>query len=229
MARSKDQIRLFIGVRVSLETVNALRAAVADLRGPVEASGLRVKWVAPATYHVTLKFIGWTRSAAVEPIRDALDAALEGKKGFRFTTQGLGAFPSPAKARVVWAGIDDPGGDLTALAEAIDEALTPLGYAAEKRPFHPHVTLGRIKTPGKISEVLEPHAEQSFSETRAESVVLFESVMKSSGAEYSAVAEWSLEAPRKGRKRQTERLEPSSADDQQSRNEDVNGAGKGPD
>jgi len=212
---------------VSLATVNALRVTAQDLRARAAEVGLRVKWVAPATFHVTLKFIGWTRPEAVEAIRDAVAAALAGAPGFTFATRGVGAFPSPKKARVVWAGVDDPGGNLTALAEAIDKALAPLGYAAEKRPFHPHVTLGRIKVPGDLSSVLDPVAEQSFSETVAESVVLFESVMKSTGAEYTALAEWPLEAPAKGRKRQTERLEPSTAD--VSREEDVNGARKGSD
>lgn len=222
MAREKEQIRLFVGVRVSLATVNALADAARDLRARAGESGLRVKWVAPATYHVTLKFIGWTRPAAVDAIHDSVGSALAGTIGFEFATRGVGAFPSPRKARVVWAGVDDPNGHLTALAEAVDATLASLGYAKEKRPFHPHVTLGRLKVPGDISALLEPLAEQSFSETVAESVVLFESVMKSSGAEYTPIVEWPLEAAPRAKKRQTERLEPSSAD--ASREEDANGS-----
>ena len=58
-----------------------------------------------------------------------------------------------------------------------------------------------------VTAVLAPHAAQIFSETWVESVVLYESVMKSIGSEYSVRAEWPLEGPKKPRKRQSEPVE----------------------
>ena len=64
-------VRLFVGVRVSLATVRALEDAVQELRRAAAAQGgMQLRWVAPAAYHVTLKFLGWTRPEAAFALRD---------------------------------------------------------------------------------------------------------------------------------------------------------------
>ena len=61
--------RLFIGVRVSTQTANALAACAEMLQRRSRDAGVDMKWVAPTNYHVTLKFLGWTRDEALEFIR----------------------------------------------------------------------------------------------------------------------------------------------------------------
>ena len=199
-------MRLFLGIRVSLDTAAQLAAACKELRRHAAASGL--KWVAPASYHVTLKFLGWTRADAVEAIRDGLDRELGGITEFALTTRGLGAFPTGARARVLWAGIED-GGRIAPIVDKIETAMEEIGYPREKRPFHAHVTLARAREVANLEAMLVPSAEQNFSETFVDSVVLFESVMKPSGSEYSVVTEWKLEPSSSSPKRHTERLKPS--------------------
>lgn len=210
MTRDRDRIRLFVGVRVSLDTVAQLSAVAKELRRAVSEVGAKIKWVAPASYHVTVKFLGWTRPDAIEAIRDVLTRELEGMAGFELTTRGLGAFPSPTKARVLWAGVEPPD-QLALLVEKIESGLEEIGYPREKRPFHGHVTLGRAREVANLESVLLPYAEQNFSETSVDSVLLFESVMKPQGSEYSVVAEWPLEARSNGSKRQTEKLKPTTS------------------
>jgi 2'-5' RNA ligase len=203
-----DKVRLFVGVRVSMEALAELTELRRTLARRADDAGLKVRWVAPATYHVTLAFLGWSRSEVVEPLRDRIGDALAGQRRFRFTGNGLGAFPRPDKARVVWAGVSD-GGELAELAGRVGRAAGELGFAIDDRPFHPHVTLGRCRKVADLSELLLPYAEQAFSETSVESVILFESIMKSSGSEYVERASWGLEAASKDRKRQTDGLDPS--------------------
>lgn len=203
-----DQLRLFVGVRVSMETVAGLREARAGLARAADDAGIAIRWVAPASYHVTLQFLGWARPPVVSALRDRIGEALAGARGFRFTTRGVGAFGSATGARVVWAGIDD-GGRLGEVAVRVAGATATLGFEADKRPYHPHVTLGRLKKLADVTELLVPYAEQNFSETVVGSVILFESHMKSSGSEYVEVASWQLESASKGGKRQTEGLDPS--------------------
>ena len=134
---------------------------------------------------------------------DAIAEALEGAAAFELETRGLGAFPSPAKARVLWAGASDPDGRLTDLAGRVDAATQKLGYETEARAFHPHVTIARLKRPADIADLLEEASEQEFRKTWVDSVVLFESEMKSTGSEYVARAIWSLDRPGSGLGRQT--------------------------
>ena len=185
--------RLFVGARVSVATANALAAAAETLARRARDAGADIRWVAPASYHVTLRFLGWTRGEAIEAVRDALEAAaagtLAGGAGpVRFKTARLGAFPSPDRASVVWAGVEEPGpagkGPLAALAARIEEACTRLGFAAERRAFHPHVTIGRLREARAVREVVLPLAEQMFGDTRLDAIALFESETKSSGSVY---------------------------------------------
>jgi 2'-5' RNA ligase len=179
-------MRLFVGMPVSLETVDGLSGAAESLARRAQGAKVRVRWLAPATYHVTLKFLGACREEAVGAIAGALERAAAGVEPFRFTTSRLGAFPSTQKASVVWAGVED-GGRLAALAARIEAEVEPLGFARESRRFHPHVTIGRLRDLADVAEVLLPMQEQSFSETRAGEIVLYESSTKPSGSEYTPV------------------------------------------
>jgi 2'-5' RNA ligase len=82
---------------------------------------------------------------------DAVTAALAGAAAavpaFHLALGGLGAFPSPARPRVLWAGIGEGAGAAGALAARIEAALEPLGFPAEDRSFSAHVTLGRLRAP----------------------------------------------------------------------------------
>jgi 2'-5' RNA ligase len=70
--------RLFVGVRVSVQTANALAQACETLQRRAKDAKLDFKWVAPANYHVTLKFLGFTREETIGAIRDALENAVGG-------------------------------------------------------------------------------------------------------------------------------------------------------
>ncbi|HKE19525.1 MAG TPA: RNA 2',3'-cyclic phosphodiesterase [Kofleriaceae bacterium] len=194
-------LRLFIGVRISLATVRALDEAVQVMRrGPRG----ELRWVAPASYHVTLKFLGWSRPEVAFALRDRVAAAVAGQRAFDLDTVGLGAFPTPARARVLWAGVDAQGGArLAELAGRMERACEDLGFAREERPFHPHVTLARLKVPGDVRGLISGCSEQVFRSSWIDSVVLFESHTKSTGSEYEEKARWSLEGDSKAARRHT--------------------------
>lgn len=199
-------MRLFIGARVSLATVRALDDAVQEMRRA--ESAVRPKWVAPATYHVTLKFLGWSRPKSVEALRDRVGAALAGARAVEIECRGLGAFPSPEKARVVWAGIDPAGAArLGEMVEKIERATGELGFAREKRAWHGHVTLARVRTPGDVRGLLSAAPEQTYRHTWVDSVVLFESQMKKDGSEYTEIASWPLESDSRAARRHTAAVE----------------------
>jgi 2'-5' RNA ligase len=208
MREPVDRIRLFLGVEISMAALRELTTAAEALRRKARNSGLRVRWVAPETYHVTLKFLGWTKPEAVAAIADVLGDAIAAVDGFTITGRGLGAFPGADRARVLWAGLDDPAGGLARLAGIVEDSLEPIGFAREDRPFHAHVTLGRIREPEDVQALLQGESERLFRESRITSVTLFESVLKSSGSEYRAQARFGLGGAFRGGKRQTDSLQP---------------------
>ena len=203
-------MRLFIGIPVSLQTANALAQCVETLARRAAASGgnnaRELRWVAPASYHITLKFLGWTRDDAVPAICDRVAAAIAGTPPLKLRTAKLGAFPSLDKATVLWAGIED-GAALIELAAKIDAATTALGFAADTRPFHPHVTLARTRETRALRELVLPMSEQMFSETKASGVILYESETKSLGSVYKEISRIAFKLAETTEKRQTGALE----------------------
>jgi 2'-5' RNA ligase len=199
-------MRLFIGIPVSLQTANALAQCVETLARRAKDARIELRWVAPASYHITLKFLGWTRDDAIPAIRDRVAAAIAGTPVLKLRTAKLGAFPSLDKATVLWAGIED-GAALVELATKIDAATTELGFAAETRPFHPHVTLARTREIRALREVVLPMSEQMFSETKASGVILYESETKSSGSVYKEISRIAFKPAETAEKRQTGALE----------------------
>jgi 2'-5' RNA ligase len=187
MSESK---RLFVGVRVSVPTANALSGAAETLARRARDAGIDIRWVAPVSYHVTLCFLGNTRVDAISAIRDALDLATVETPAFKLKTSRLGVFPSLDKPRVLWAGVEEQTGELAKLATRVGAAMKQLGYGDDK-PFHAHVTIGRIKEgSGKLpslKEVVLPLSEQMFGDTRVDAITLFESETKSTGSVYRDV------------------------------------------
>jgi 2'-5' RNA ligase len=133
-------MRLFVAIELSGE----LRERAAALVRRLAASGAPVNWVAPENVHLTLKFLGEVPEARLSEIEAACARAAAATAPFAMRLRGTGAFPHAREPRVIWAGVEAPAA-LANLAARIEEELVPLGFPREKRPFEPHVTLGRKK------------------------------------------------------------------------------------
>lgn len=136
-------LRTFVALKCSPSAVRAFR------RWSDKLAAIDSALHAPKTddYHLTVQFLGDTVEQDVPDIARALEEAVEELPSFDVCYRGIGAFPEPARARVVWAGVEEvePAGHLAALSDAVGLALEPLGHAPERRAWHPHVTLGRVK------------------------------------------------------------------------------------
>ena len=207
--------RLFVGVRISVAAANTLAGCAETLARRARDAGVDLRWVAPANYHVTLAFLGWTGVEAIGRVCDALAAATAGADRIGFRTSRLGGFPSLDKASVLWAGIED-GAAITRLAQPIGQAMAALGFARDPRAFHPHVTIARLSPSRAIRDVVLPMAEQMFGDTRIDAVTLFESETKSSGSVYRELEKIPFKRPRstvlEHEKRQTDGLERANPD-----------------
>jgi len=122
---------------------------------------------------------------------------LAARAPFRIEISGLGWFPNPHSPRVFWAGAKAPP-DLEELARATDAALGNIGVPPETRPFSPHLTLARIKSPVPLSEMLERIAQlesTDFGSFVAGTFYLYRSERGPGGSVYSKLAEFPLKQP----------------------------------
>jgi 2'-5' RNA ligase len=179
--------RLFVGAQLSINTVNALAGVAETLARRARDARVELRFVSPASYHLTLRFLGQTRAETIPAICDALDRAVIDTPSIKLRTTRLGAFSSLDQARVVWAGIDEQTGQLAILAKKIEDACVGIGFTPELRPFHAHVTIARLREARPVRDVVLPLAEQMFGDTRIDAITLYESETKSQGPLYREV------------------------------------------
>ncbi len=202
-------IRTFVAVELSADLREALTRVQSQLRKGLQSkssSDPRIQWVKPDGIHLTLKFLGEIAESLVEDIRTALTPAVSRFPRFRVEIQGLGGFPDLRAPRVLWVGVTgpgvrtqpdegtEPGNPLVHLARTIDQVLEPLGFAPETKPFHPHLTLARIKE--RSREVGRVMADRGGAEPVGplgtlgiNGVALVKSDLKPSGAVYTRLWE----------------------------------------
>lgn len=156
---------------------------------------LGMKAVGRESLHITLKFLGEVGKERIPSLVEALSSVDFPR--FNVTVKGLGAFPHPAKPRVVWAGIGDGSESIISLKEKVDIALAPLGFPKETN-FHPHLTLARVKgtVDGKgLGKAIEEGTDTVYGSYAPEEFALMESRLSQKGPEYSKIAGFRLKGP----------------------------------
>ncbi|MFZ0891056.1 MAG: RNA 2',3'-cyclic phosphodiesterase [Thermoplasmata archaeon] len=135
--------------------------------------------------HLTLRFLGEIEEGLVGIIGAALDVSLSSVPPFDLRLGAVGAFPTARHPRVVWAGVTQGSSETVALADRIGALLAPLGFPGERRPFVPHVTLFRVRTPAdrpRAEILLASTAVVSSPTLRVADVLLQKSTLTRTGA-----------------------------------------------
>jgi 2'-5' RNA ligase len=186
MKTDAQKIRTFIAIELPDNVTEFLE----DISSRLKKCGADVKWVRTNGIHLTLKFLGYVDTDLVPTIERDLRLVFAEQKPFPLQVLGLGAFPGLARPRVIWAGLNDPESIAARLASKVDEILEPLGFQREKRPLTPHLTLGRVrsnKNCGDLIEAVRQSMDISGPTFVADHAVLFESILRPTGAEYSVL------------------------------------------
>lgn len=144
-------IRVFIAIKLPSDVQTYVGAVTADLAAQVD-TGL-VRWVTPDRLHLTLRFLGDTAVSQLPELCQMLDGVGAQQRPFQMNLTQLGAFPNQRRPRVIWLGLGGETAVLTSLKQQLDQALLPGGWAVEKRPFQPHLTIGRVKDRGAGQQV----------------------------------------------------------------------------
>jgi 2'-5' RNA ligase len=153
----------------------------------------RVTWVRDEAAHVTLRFIGEVSDDVARTVEEALRAPFD-LPVFDVKWDQLGTFPGGRAPRVVWIGTTEGVKPLSALASRVAARLDPLIGAGETRPFKAHLTVGRIKEPGRNVNWREllTRVRLKRTITRVDHVTLYQSRLSPKGPTYTVVCQSSL-------------------------------------
>jgi len=179
--------RLFIGIGLPEIYRQSLKAMIESLS---ELTDTSVNWSRPGNWHLTLKFLGETDETRIPAIRTAL-AAVD-FSAFPMRAGGAGAFPDTKRPKVLWLGLAEGGEQAAALVQSIEDELAAIGIPREKKPFRPHLTLGRVRrpAPGDWPPVLDMAAAHQWPPFTVIHFTLWQSTLTSKGAIHTPLAEF---------------------------------------
>jgi RNA 2',3'-cyclic 3'-phosphodiesterase len=181
-------VRLFVGVELDDAQRGACATAIGALQRQLgRLRSLSVRWIADENLHITLWFLGELKDDAAERVMEAMRSPWT-LAPFTFTIAGGGAFPPSGLPRIVWLGVTEGAASLEDAYRDLAARFAPLGYEAERRPYHPHVTIGRVKDADrmgarKVRDVLR-ELEFTTGSQRVTAVTLFRSRLSPQGARY---------------------------------------------
>lgn len=192
-----DMWRLFIALQLPEPIITLLHNRQEWLRQ--HAPSHTVKWVRPDSIHLTLKFLGNVSVHNIDTLKEHLARVVHDQQAFTLVTAACGCFPNTQRPRVVWVGLQGDMRALNTLRDAVEKHIAPLGYPTENRPFHPHLTLGRVRQDAKqhdIRRLGEMIAEATFLDEvqwSPSQITLFRSELTPHGALYTALHHIALE------------------------------------
>ncbi len=194
---STPLIRTFVAIDLPPEVQDSLHQAVAPLR---ELEALRrLRWVDSRHLHLTLKFLGNVSPRNLELLADLLTREALRHAPFFMRLGQLGVFPNPRHPRILWVGVQAPQ-TLFSLQKGVEQAARQLGYAPDKRPFHPHLTLGRLrqpvpfKTTQAINRQLETFSIPPLGDIRVDHITIYKSDLTPQGPVYTPLYQPKLQS-----------------------------------
>jgi 2'-5' RNA ligase len=181
-------MRAFIAIELSPE----IKDSLSTIQSHLKYSGADVKWVATDNIHLTLKFLGDITEETCGKIRAVLDGIGKSTKPFEVGIKDIGAFPNINYPRVIWVGIGKGAVESKALAENVADGILKLGFQKEQRPFAPHLTIGRVRSPKNKESLKEKTGTAQIPVTKphlVSSIVLFQSTLSPKGPVYTKLHE----------------------------------------
>ena len=179
-------MRLFAAVNLPGE----VKEKIASAQNALKRVPADVRWVNCGMFHLTLKFLGEVPEEGKGGVVAAIEKAVDGSGPFVVSFCGLGFFPEPRRARIVWAGVREGADELRRLAAAIDQEFSCLGFPEEARDFKCHVTLGRVRSRQNqeaLVKKVESMGDMTLGSFTVKAVDLMQSVLTPRGAQYTCL------------------------------------------
>lgn len=202
-----DSFRTFIAIELPpdvrarvLQHINSLRRQQPDVRASFSREN---------NLHLTLRFLGNVPVADIPKVSDAVERATKTVSSFQLTLSGCGTFPPHGRPSVLWIGAGSEGilaasltrlapvsvpANLDSLYTSIEKELAEAGFPRESRPFHPHLTIARLRHAQGARPLAELHHNLGFTPIAFDvsEVVVFRSELLKEGSKHSAIARHKL-------------------------------------
>jgi 2'-5' RNA ligase len=185
---SRNEWRVFCAVELPTEVRARLEEHVRRLRRDVP--DVAASWSRVENIHLTLKFFGNVEVQRIEKISAAAERAVEHFSTFKIGVGGTGVFPRPSRPQVLWIGVVDPSGQLSALQEKFEDEGAAEGFPKEDRAYKPHLTIARLRKPEGAHSLAEAHLSMQFEtvEVNLKELVVFRSELSPKGSKYSVIS-----------------------------------------
>lgn len=176
-------MRVFLGIPLPASLARETYACTSGLRERLPD----VKWVRAENYHITVLFLGEIDDSEISRVAGLL-GAIDFGCGAGAILGTIGQFPPRGALKVVYAGLAE-GGDCCVSVQAMVSSALP--EYAERRPYVPHITLGRAKS-GRRVVLTRDSGPLPADPFRLEEIVLYRSLLSPAGAEYRNLYSWSF-------------------------------------
>ena len=186
--KTQKDWRVFCAIELPAE----IRARLEDhiLRLRKEVPDVTASWSSVENIHLTLKFFGNVEVKRIEKISAAAERVVRQFSTFRIGVGETGVFPRPSRPQVLWIGVNDPSGQLSALQEKFENECAAEGFAQEDRSYRPHLTIARMRKPEGARQLADAHLQMKFEtiEVELKELVVFRSELSPKGSKYTAIS-----------------------------------------
>lgn len=177
---------------VAIECSDHLRSACGSAIDALDKVISEVRWVRPDDIHLTLKFLGEVEDRELHSVCRKVGEATQTVSKFDVSCSSIGAFPSVERPGTIWVDVIDTNDHMMELQQKVAQSLTDLGFPIERRPFKPHLTLGRTRSRNSGNpewlKAVEKNANRDFGLLSVNEVVVFSSELERKGPIYTALA-----------------------------------------
>jgi len=180
--------RVFCAVELPAEVRAGLEDHVARLRKEVPDAA--ASWSRVENIHLTLKFFGNVEVKQIARISEAAERVVKQFSTFQIAVGETGVFPRASRPQVLWIGVSDPSGQLSALQERFENECAAEGFPKEDRAYHPHLTIARLRKPEGARQLADAHLRMKFEtiEIGLKELVVFRSELSPKGSRYTPIS-----------------------------------------
>ena len=189
-----------MGIRsfLAFELPPEIREKIGAVSKELQKTSMPVRWVKVENIHLTMIFLGSVNEDAIDEIKENVQPVVKGFSTIRTMLNGVGVFPHWRKPRVIWVGLNGEIDTLSNLRDQLQAELKMLGLREEKRPFRPHLTIGRFKgrvdRDEELKSILDRYHDITSDLYCLKELILFKSDLRPDGAVYTRMATWPLRA-----------------------------------
>ena len=179
--------RLFFALNVTNPLAKSFLPSFKKLKISAEKREFNIRWVPLDNFHVTLSFLGDTPEEHLPLLEEALADVCREFTPFDLKIEDMGAFSNEHDARVIWLGVQNKK-YLGEFKHELDEALDERGlFKPDERNFSPHLTIGRLRNPKSVKDLISPFKRKSFGKIHVNEIILYESKLQGNFPVYTPI------------------------------------------